>query len=104
MSSKGLLQDTLAIQKLAEILARCPEVRKFDTEENREAWALAHAFSDLEGSFLKFIEKQLPVLIQSQLEASEIKELLIQMGEELRHILYHIKDSKFYQYLYQEYE
>jgi len=104
MRLKRLFQDPQDIRKLAEILSLCPEVTKFDAGEDKEAWALAHAFSDIEESILSLTEKQLPMLIQSQLEASEVKELLLQIGEELRHILYHIKDSKFYRYLYQEAE
>jgi hypothetical protein len=45
------------------------------------------------------LEEQLPRLTNSQLTAPEIHDLLLEIGEEFRHILYHIKGPKFYRYL-----
>lgn len=101
MRARRLLKDATDLKALAERLSKCPEVAKLDKGEEREAWTLAHTFGDLEESFRKFLEDQLPRLIQDQLEVSEIHDLLLEIGEELRHILYHIKDPKFYRYLHQ---
>ncbi len=99
MSVRRILRDAEAIKSLAISLSRCPEITKFDKGEDKEAWALAHAFSDLEESFLKFLEHHLPALTQSQMEGSDIHNLLLDIGEEFRHIIYHIKNTKFYQYI-----
>jgi hypothetical protein len=99
MSGRRLLRDGADLKVLAERLAQCKEVTRFDEGEECEAWTLAHAFADLEESLRTFLDEQLPRLTEGQLEASEIHELLLEIGEEFRHILYHIKDPKFYRYL-----
>jgi hypothetical protein len=99
MSGRRLLGDAVALKALAERLSTCKAVTKFGAGEEREAWTLAHAFADLEESFRRFLEEQLPRLAQGQSAESEIHDLLLEIGEEFRHILYHIKDPKFYRYL-----
>jgi hypothetical protein len=102
MSSRRLLREVADLKALAERLAQCKEVTRFDAGEESEAWTLAHAFADLEESLRTFLDEQLPRLMDRQLEASEIHALLLDIGEEFRHILYHIKDPKFYRYLSDE--
>ena len=102
MSSRRLLSDAVALKALAERLSTCEAVMRLDEGEEREAWTLAHALGDLEESFRKLLEDQLPRLAQGQLGGSEINDLLLEIGEEFRHILYHIKDPKFYRYLSRE--
>lgn len=99
MSGQRLLKDAAAINALAELLIKCPEVTRYDEEE---AGTIAHCFSDLEESFRVFLEEQLPRLVEGQLKPSEIYDLLLDIGEEFRHILYHVKGPKFYSYLYDE--
>ena len=99
MSNRRVLQDVTDLKTLADHLSKCPDVTRLDQGDEKEAWTLAHTFGDLEESFRKVLEEQLPRLTQDQLEVSEIYELLLEIGEEFRHILYHIKDSKFYRYL-----
>jgi len=102
MSSRRLLSDAVALKALAECLSTSAAVTKFDEGEEREAWMLAHAFGDLEESFRKFLEDQLPRLTEGQLDSLQIRDLLLEIGEEFRHILYHIRDPKFYRYLSDE--
>lgn len=99
MSRDRVIRNAEDMRALAELLSRCPQVSKFDDSQNREAWTLAHAFADLEDSFRRLLERQFPKLAQSELSPSEINDLLLEIGEELRHILYHIKTSGFYGYL-----
>lgn len=101
MSSQHPPKDKAALFKmLGERLSTCPEVTRYDEGEHKEAWALAHSFLDLQESFRAFLEKQLDKLVQEQLEPSEIYDLLLDIGEEFRHILYHIKAPKFYSHLH----
>ena len=97
MKKKPILQDRETIAKLAEILSSCSQVNKYDND-NQEAWSLSHAFSDLEESFKGFVEI-LSVLVNNQLNEDEIYNYLLDIGEEFRHIIYHINDLKFYQYI-----
>lgn len=102
MSDQRLLGNAEALKALAISLSKCPEVIKFDEGESKEAWVLAHTFSDLEESFHKFLEYHLPGLVQDQTKISEISNRLLEIGEELRHIAYHIKNARFYQYICQD--
>jgi hypothetical protein len=86
-------------KELANILSQCKQVTKYDEGDNKEAWTMSHAFIDLETSFSKFSDELLPKLLNKNLSEKEIQKILIDIGEEFRHILYHIKDPKFYNYL-----
>jgi hypothetical protein len=99
MSKDRILKNVADWERLAERLAKCPEVTRFDTGQEKEASTLAHAFADLEESFRAFLDDQLPRLAQGNLPPSEMCDLLLDIGEEFRHILYHIQDPKFYRYL-----
>lgn len=99
MALKRHLSDAKAINQLAEFLSRCPEVSQLNQGKYNEAGVLAHTFSDLEDSFSKLLSEHFPKLAKREIKESEIKDCLLEIGEELRHILYHINDPKFYKYL-----
>jgi hypothetical protein len=88
-----------ALKGIAEKLEACEEIRKYDTADEKQAWTLAHAFLDLAESFRKFLDQQLPKLERSSMDCEQMNELLLDIGEEFRHILYHIQDPAFYAYL-----
>jgi hypothetical protein len=88
------------VAHLAERLSRCSEVTRYDAGEHNEAWALASSFADLEGSFRALLDEQLPKLVQGNLPPAETYDLLLDIGEEFRHVLYHIfEQQEFYRYL-----
>ena len=87
------------MKTLAKILSTCDQVTRYDSEREKEAWTLAHAFNDIEESFTKIFGEQLPPLISGTKSSTEINDALLDIGEELRHVLYHIGDPKFYRYL-----
>jgi hypothetical protein len=96
----GTPQD---IGRLADLLSKCPEVTRYDAGEHKEAWALTHSFADIEGSMLVFLGEYLPKLTRGDLAPGEVYETLLDIGEEFRHILYHIiEQQKFYRYLLPE--
>jgi hypothetical protein len=88
-----------AVRQLAEKLSRVPEVSRYDTPEEPQGWTLAHSFNDLEESFTTFLEQQLPQLAREGSSPKETWNLLMDIGEGLRHILYHLRDPSFYSYL-----
>jgi hypothetical protein len=53
----------------------------------------------MEGSMRIFLEVQLPKLAREELSPAEAFDLLLDIAEEFRHILYHIHDQKFFEYL-----
>lgn len=100
MSAKRLLESVAAVNALAAKLAHCPEVSRLDEpEQDPEAAVLAYTFSELEESFRRFTDDLLPRLLASDVAARDIFDLLHEIGEEFRHIRYHLRDTKFYSYL-----
>lgn len=61
-----------------------------------EAGTLVHAFTDLEESMRTFLGDQLPKLIDPALKGDDLEDLLMDIREEFRHILYHLHDPKFF--------
>ncbi len=49
----------------------------------------------MERSFNQFLESYLPKLVDENLSDQEISDLLVEIGEEFRHVIYHIKDPEF---------
>ena len=87
------------LKELAERLEISQHVKRYDTPEEKQTWTLAHNLLDLEESFRTFLDQQLPRLKKEELTSDQINDILVEIGEELRHILYHIRDSEFYSYL-----
>lgn len=92
-------RNNVTIEKLAERLLQCEGIKKFDKHNESAAWVIAHAFKDIEESAYKFSNHLLPQLLNSNTNINDIYELLLEIGEEFRHILYHINDMDFYHYL-----
>lgn len=96
MSRSKLRTQVARMKILAANLSKCKKVTRFDRGKEKEAWTLAHAFTDLEESFNIFVKEQLPKLMKKSLSQSEIENVLFDIGSEFQHILYHIKDPKYY--------
>jgi ribosome-associated toxin RatA of RatAB toxin-antitoxin module len=95
-----LLESVAEVKRLAEFLSQCEAVTLFDTDDAKEAWTLAHCFADLEMSFRAILDQHLPALLSDRSRSEdETEELLHAIGEEFRHILYHLKDPRYYRYL-----
>ncbi len=94
-----LLADTAKVKALSNHLAISERVRRFDAPGEPESWTIAVALKDIEESCNEIFQEQLPPLVAGNLSSSEIDERLHRIGEELRHILYHIHDSRYYAYL-----
>jgi len=83
--------------RLANILTKSKYVTRYDEAEDKEAWTLAHAFIDLDESFKEFSNNLLPKLLNEKLTSEEIHNILMDIGEEFCHILYHIRENKYYE-------
>lgn len=84
---------------LAQKLAASSSVARHDTADERAGWTLAYNFSELEESMRRFLDEQLPRLLSLDVAVVDIDDALHEIGEEFRHILYHLTDSSFYSYL-----
>lgn len=94
-----LLSDTQQVKRLAERLAHLQGVRRFSGETHDEAWALATALADLEATFRSVVEDLLPSLVLNTLGDDQLHAVLLDLGEEFRHVRYHLESSRFYSYL-----
>jgi hypothetical protein len=99
MSNTGTSDFGSELKRLAKLLEQCPQVSRLDTGAEKEAWTLAHALLDLEESCRMLVDRHMPKLRQADLTADERYNVLLEVGEELRHVLYHIKDPRFFKYL-----
>ena len=86
------------MKPLVEKLKKCKSVSKFDTTDEPEAWRIVNSLSDLEEAFEEVTRVLLPRLVNTE-SINEAEDTLHDIGEELRHILYHIKDPKYFSYL-----
>jgi hypothetical protein len=82
------------MSELVQKLARQSELAKFDMPHEAEAERLAHALLDLRESFAKYIDVLLPRLLKAPDE--EMIGCLYEIGDEFRHIAYHLRDPKFF--------
>ncbi len=99
MAVSRTLADMDTVKSLALVLSTCAEVNRYDQGSEREAWTLALAFGDIEESFSKIYNDLVPKLLTEALNPDEVKNLLLCIGEELRHVLYHIRDPQYFKYL-----
>ncbi len=98
-NSSRLLGDVNDIKRLAQRFSECSEIARYDSGEHNESWSLADGFSDLEQAFRAFLEDHLPKLTDPQLKCEEIVNVLLDIGEEFRTILWHIQGPQYYKYL-----
>lgn len=98
-SVKRHLADQTAWQALERRLAECPAVKKLSGENWDEASTLVHSLADLEESFVKYANELLPRLLAAGSDQDAIQDVLGDIGDELRHVLYHIQDPKFFRHL-----
>jgi hypothetical protein len=95
---KASLSDIHKVKSLVKTLETSPIVRRFDIPGEPQAWVLAHALRDMEASMLRVVEQQLPRLLDLN-DAAAIDDALHELGEELRHILFHVRETRFFGYL-----
>ncbi len=69
-----------------------------DRDGEPEASALAYTICEVAESAEKIVNELLPAM-KSTSDAEELEDLLFDFGEELRHILYHIRDSRYFDHL-----
>ena len=96
---KPLLKTIDRVSELAKRLSECPEITRYDSGDHKEAWALADGFSDLESAFRAFLDQHLPKVADPRLNGEALVDVLQDIGEEFRTILWHIQDPKLYSYL-----
>jgi predicted GTPase len=88
------MSDYLEITNLINKLDKCQFVINLNSADEKEAVRLAHAIFDIKKS-INIISNKLEKL--NDIHDSDILEnILFDIREELRHIIYHVKDSHFF--------
>jgi hypothetical protein len=91
-----ILAEMETIKTLALVLSTCTEVNRYDQGSEREAWTLALGLSDIEESMAKVYNDLIPALLTGTHSSDEIYDILLNIREEMRHALYHIRDPQFF--------
>lgn len=87
------------VKKLAKQLEKLKKIQVLGSEGEPGYWKLAFTLTEIEGSVANFLNELLPKLLKEQSE-EELDNTLLEIGEEFRHIIYHLKDSDYYNYLF----
>jgi hypothetical protein len=99
MTEAKLLLTPNVVKDLIERLGPIPSVRRLDQPGEPQSATIAHSLSDMERSFRRTLDTLLPRLLDRSLTTEGLSDALLDIGEELRHILYHIHDPKYFDYL-----
>jgi hypothetical protein len=83
-------------ESLRRRLAQSAFVSRLDGDEHEEAGAIAYGLGDIAESCQEILDQRLPALRRPGISDEEIEELLIEIREDLRHILYHLSESRFF--------
>ena len=86
---------------LVSNLRKSKKVDSFDQGNHKESETLASCFLDVIESSSLIKNELVPKLMSNTITEDQIEDVLLDIGEEFRHILYHIKDSKYYSYLHE---
>lgn len=99
MNNQRKLLTPTRIVELERRLSQIPEVAKFDIPGESQGHTLAHALDGWEDSFTEILGVLLPELVNPNASSDDLNDTLHKIGDELRHILYHIHDAKYFRYL-----
>ena len=104
MSTSRALVNAERVKELAAGLALVPEVARFDTMSEPQASTLAQTLADIEESSSVILNQGIPRLMAALADPEALQDVLVDIGEELAHILYHIRDAKYYGYVVERVE
>jgi hypothetical protein len=99
MNDQQKLLPPFTVKELTDRLGKIASVAQFDAPDEPQGSTIANALSDLEDSFSIVLNNLLPKLLDQTKSPEELDDVLLDIGEELRHILYHIRDTKYFGYL-----
>lgn len=86
------------LNQISSNLRNCEIVTKYSNDEENQVDTFAHALLDIDESAKKIIN-MISNLSSKEASAEIVDDLILEIGEELRHILYHVYDTKVYDYL-----
>ena len=85
------------VKKFAKCLKGHKKISALCIEDEPGEWNIAYSFVEIEEPLLKVLDL-LPKVLNAQSEKA-LEDILHEIGEEFRHIIYHIRDNRYYSYL-----
>lgn len=76
--------------------------RRGERSVAEEAWEIGTALADICESTTRLFDELLPALLRAEPSSIEVEDLLHEIGEEYRHIHYHITNSRFFSHVVSE--
>lgn len=86
-------------RRLSDRLAIIPAVANSDGGDADEPATLAHALLDIERVCKEVSSDLLPRVYDPAASDEAIAQTLLELGEAFRHLIYHLRDPRFYRYL-----
>ena len=99
--TKVQLSDPETRARLAKVLELSPAVRGKNRHGENESETLASALAGIEESSSRVLNDLLPRLIEAT-DGEAVTNLLHDIGEELRHVIYHSRDPERWMYLFDD--
>lgn len=93
------LGDREVRSSLRRRLQQCREVARSDEGEWSQAGGLSAFLRRSGGSYERLVEDLLPKAVSNDIAGDTLLGVLHEIGEGFRHILYHLKEPKFYRYI-----
>jgi hypothetical protein len=87
-----------ATQTLATVLAVLPAISKVGTAQEPGAWIVAYALADIVDTCSR-LTAHVESLKSHSLTPEAVHTAVVEIGEDLRHILYQVQASRYYDYL-----
>ena len=84
---------------LVEILEKSKKIKSLNEGSHVESEALAHSILDIIESSSLISNELFPKLMSQDISEEEIEDILQDISDEFRHILYHINDPKYFKHL-----
>ena len=85
----------------AQLAARWQEYRdlsRFDRPDEPGAWNLLYSLHGIEQSCRALLDRQMPALVDAT-DGEQLQAALTDIGDELSHLLYHVRDARYFDYL-----
>jgi hypothetical protein len=102
MNAKLKLITPEMTRVLTDRLSCISSVSQLDQPGEPQAATISNSLADLEDSFRTMLDTLLPRLLNESLTPEKLNDALLDVGEELRHVLYHIRDPKYFNYLFDD--
>lgn len=114
-SDQGSAEETTAVRKnveqasvIAEHLmkssALAAVLQRRGGSISEEAWEIGTGLADIKESTTRLFDDLIPALLHADPASAEVENLLHEIGEEYRHILYHITNTRFFSHVVPESE